>query len=206
MVAKSGVRGNPEEAALKALEPYKEEALNLLREAKKAAERLIDEAAESLEKEAASKIKSRAESLRERVAGAKAKAELEVRTKVAAEMNRYAEEVIRRAAEEFKRRKLESEPYKSFLRRALGEVLAEAGERTVKVKAPNEDLELIKSIVEGLGALDRVELEPVEGVIGGFVAEVVGAGLRFDYTLDNILRSEDARLRRVALRALFGRQ
>ena len=36
------------------------------------------------------------------------------------------------------------------------------------------------------------------------MAEVEGEGFRLDYTLDNILRTEDARLRRVALRALFG--
>ena len=204
MSVRRGVRGNPEELALKALDSYRREALDLLNDAMKAAEKLVEEAADNAIKEAQAKIKSKAESVKERIEGVRAKAELEVRTKIASEKNKYAEEAIKRAIEEFKKRKATSESYISYIEKALKDVVEEAGGKKVIIEASEDDINLIASIAEKLGISKNIEIRAFKGLIGGFVAEVEEEGFRLDYTLDNILRTEDARLRRVALRALFG--
>ncbi|MCE4610887.1 MAG: hypothetical protein F7B17_02825 [Desulfurococcales archaeon] len=204
MSARRGVRGNPEELALKALDPYRREAMSLLNDAMRAAEKLVEEAASNATKEAQSKIKSRAESVRERIEGIRAKVELEVRTRVASEKNRYAEEAIRRAIEEFKLKKGSSESYINYLKKALKEVVEETGGKKIVIEASEDDVNLILSIARELGVSSIIEVKPFKSLIGGFIAEVKEEGFRLDYTLDNILRTEDARLRRVALRALFG--
>ncbi len=195
--------GDPEKLARKALEPSYEEAVRLLEEAFEASKRLINEALENSLKEAEKSVMSKAETLRERLAGFRSKMDLEVKSAVAKEKNEYASSVIEEAISRFREAKKRSEAYKGFLERTLRSVMEEASGQNVVVLASSDDMETIKEIVEKLGVIN-VSVHPDDRILGGFIAEIRGAGVKLDYTINNILTTEDARLRRVAIRALFG--
>lgn len=198
------IYGDPERLAREAVEPVRRESLRLLEEALGAARRIVEEAVEGEAERASRELEQRYEQLRERLASVKARLDLEMRKAVEGEKNRYAEEAIGRALEEFRRRKHEMPEYREFMRRALERVAAEAGGETVAVRVAPEDRALAEELAARVApGRISVDEEPAE-IVGGLVALLRGGEVRLDLSLDRILAAEEARLRRAALRALFG--
>ncbi|MCE4603704.1 MAG: V-type ATP synthase subunit E [Aeropyrum sp.] len=196
------IEGDLEKFASQALEPYLKEALKKVEESKEASLRLVEEAYKEALNAALRRLKARGEEAGEKLQGLKARYDLEVKTASENVKDKIITRLLSEALEEFRRRKAESDSYKSYLERVLRDAVEESKGGIDKIVCAPEDRDAVASILARLG-VSGISIEANEGIYGGVILEVRG-GARLDYTVNNIVSVEEPRLRRVARKTLFG--
>ncbi len=199
----SKLYGDPARVGEEAARAELEKALRELEEAYKAAQALLDDKRRQLLRSAVERAMEAYLQALERLRSEESKRELQLRTRVAEEKNKYLDEVIRRAMKRIKAEKAGAEWYERYMRRVLEAAAAEASEHggfIVSVAA--EDLELARKIAEGLEGIE-VSSEPAD-ILGGIIARSRDGSVTLDYTLDFLIREAESRLRSIASKILFG--
>jgi len=198
------IYGDPERLAREAARPAREEAERLLNDALKAAVKIVEESIAEETRKAERTLEARYEELRDRVASVRARFELELKNRVELEKNKHADEAIRRAIERFMSEKHSIPEYREYLRWAVERIAEEARELGgVKLLAAPEDKALVAEIASQLEPGLLTVSDEHADIIGGVIAVSEKEGVKLDYSIDYILKVEEARLRLAALRALF---
>jgi V/A-type H+-transporting ATPase subunit E len=195
--------GDPARVGEEAARAELEKALRELEEAYKAGQAMLDDKRKQLLRTAVERAVEAYLQALERLRSEESKRELQLRTRVAEEKNKYLDEVMKRAMERIKAEKAGTEWYERYMRRVMEAAAAEAAEHggfVVRVAA--EDLELAKRIAEGLEGIE-VSSEPVD-ILGGIIARSRDGSVTLDYTLDFLIREAESRLRSIASKILFG--
>jgi len=134
------------------------------------------------------------------------------RSKIEVELKKIAEQRremwINKVVEDAKNRFIEEllenkELYKKFLRRSLEAVLALEGE--VYIETNNASLNLVKEIIEEIGAGDKIRSISGEAKIdGGFIAFSGDRSIRYNYTLEHVIETNLYELKVRISKILFG--
>ncbi len=195
------ISGNPARVADEIVKRKLAEFSSMLDDSVSAAEKLVNSAYEAAEKKLRDSITSKAQELKELLRSAQASADLQVKLKEDEIKNNAINDVM----DEVKRR-LSSERgdwYNAYLRAALKELSAESKMYgKFKIMCSPKDLDLVKDLVKGLEGLEVSD--DTLNIIGGIVAVSQDGSVRVDYTLDQLISENEALLRGIASRALFG--
>ena len=199
------IYGDPQRVGEEVVRAELEKAEKALREAYETSARLLDDKRRTLARKAVERAREAYMEALERVRSEEAKLELELRTRVAAEKNKYLDRLMERVAEELKKAKAGAAWYEAYMRRVFERLASEAreyGRLIVRVAGEDQDLARRLALEAGPGLLE-VDPEPAD-IIGGALASTEDGSVSLDYTLDLLLREEEARLRSIASKILFG--
>lgn len=196
------IYGDPARVGEEVAKSEMEKSLRELEEAYKAAQSLLEDKRRQLLRAATERAVEAYLRAVERLRSEESRRELQLRTRVAQEKNKYLDEVIRRAIERIKAEKVGAEWYEKFMRRAMEAVASEAREHGgFIVSVAPEDLDLARRIA---GELEGIEVsgETVD-IIGGVLARSKDGSVALDYTLDFLVSESESRLRSIASKILF---
>ncbi len=134
------------------------------------------------------------------------RSKIEVELKKIAEQRRemWINKVVEDVKNRFIKELLENkELYKKFLRRSLEAVLALEGE--VHIETNNASLNLVKEIIEEIGAGDKIRsISGGAKIDGGFIALSRDRSIRYNYTLEHVIEINLYELKVRISKILFG--